>query len=182
MNYTDVLQFWFEALDEKDQFSGGERVDQLIKDRFSAWHAAVVANECASWRETAEGSLAEIIVLDQFSRNLYRGTKAAFAADGQAVALAQVAIARGFDQELTPDKRLFLYLPFMHSESRVVHETALQLFTDLGIESTLQYEVIHKEIIDRFGRYPHRNQQLGRESTAAEITYLESESQSFFAS
>lgn len=182
MEYTTVLKFWFEELTGEEQFGGGEELDRKIAERFSDMHAAAIANELWQWRATPEGSLAEIIILDQFSRNIYRGKGEAFAADAQAVALAQIAVEKGFDQSLSEDKRLFLYMPFMHSESKVIHKTALELFEALGNEESLKYEKIHKEIIDRFGRYPHRNQQLGREHTEEEKAYLEDTSHSFFKS
>lgn len=182
MNYKDILDFWFEELTGKDRFMGGEALDRKIAERFSDVHAAAAAGEYESWREVPEGALAEIIILDQFSRNLFRGKKAAFATDAMALELAQVAIEKGFDQKLDRDKRLFLYMPYMHSESKEVHQEALKLFTALGNEESRKYEIIHKEIIDRFGRYPHRNKQLDRESTPEEIQYLEESEESFFKS
>lgn len=180
MTYKDILTFWFEELTEADWFKNGEQLDPVITERFGQLHQEVMAGEHANWRETAKGALAEVIVLDQFSRNIYRGKGQAFAADNQALVLAQVAIARGFDAELSEDEKLFLYMPFMHSESRIIHERAVELFTQLGDEGALKYEKIHKDIIDRFGRYPHRNEQLGRESTPEEIAYLKENEQDFF--
>lgn len=182
MNYTDVINFWFAETEAKNWFMGGEEFDEVIKERFVDVHEAVRQNECDGWRATPEGSLAEVIVLDQFSRNMFRGSAEAFTYDGQALALAQVAVAKDFHSKLTPVQRQFLYMPYMHSESKHVHETALQLFTELGNEENLTYEKIHKEIVDRFGRYPHRNQQLGRTSTPEEVAYLESEQEAFFNS
>lgn len=182
MTPTTILDFWFTELTTEDRFSGGERVDALISERFAAVHKAVAANECAAWRATPEGSLAEIIVLDQFSRNLYRAQPEAFAFDGHALALAQVAIEKGFVEKVSDEQKLFLYMPFMHSESKVIHATALELFTALGNEASLKYEQLHKDIIDQFGRYPHRNQQLGRESTSEEEVYLADTKLNFFAS
>ena len=118
-------------------------------------------------------------MLDQFSRNLHRGDGRAFANDAMALALAQEAVAAGADQGLTTDERGFLYMPYMHSESRAIHEVAVGLFTDLGLESNLDFELRHKEIIDRFGRYPHRNEVLGRESTPEEIEFLKQPGSSF---
>lgn len=182
MKYEAVLDFWFGELTEDDQFNGGERIDQLITERFSDVHAAAVAGELVSWRENQVGSLAEIIVLDQFSRNIYRGKREAFAADEMALMLAAQAVEKGFDQLLPPDKRLFVYMPYMHSEIPAVHEVAVKLFTDLGDREALKYEKIHKDIIDRFSRYPHRNKQLGRENTTEEDAYLNSTQHGFFSS
>ncbi|EAO7613966.1 DUF924 domain-containing protein, partial [Salmonella enterica] len=131
------------------------------------------------WRKTAEGRLAEIIVLDQFSRNLFRDSPQAFAQDSLALALAQEAISLNLDQQLSPEQRAFLYMPFMHSESKLIHEFALKLFQRLGNPTNLEFEKKHKVIIDRFGRYPHRNQILGRESTDEELTFLTQPDSSF---
>ena len=119
------------------------------------------------------GRCAEIIVLDQFSRNLFRGSARAFAQDGMALALAQEAVAAGADQRMTDDQRYFTYMPYMHAESLVVHEEALRLFTALGHAEALRFEKAHRDVIERFGRYPARNAVLGRESTAEELSYLE---------
>lgn len=182
MQYSDIISFWFEELTPEDWFKGGAALDTLITERFLGPHQSVAANEHWHWRENAHGALAEIIVLDQFSRNLFRGKAEAFAFDGHALALAQVAIVRGFEGSLSADERQFLYMPFMHSESKVVHEQAVTLFTKLGREESLKYELSHKAIIDRFGRYPHRNNQLGRSSTEAELRYLSESSEAFFNS
>lgn len=178
----DVLEFWFEELTSKDWYSGAPKIDEKIKERFSGMHASVAAGEYWKHRVTPDAYLAEVIVLDQFSRNMFRDTPRAFLYDAMALTLAQEAIAKGFDTELKQEERQFIYMPFMHSESRVIHESALVLFESLGNEESLKYEKIHKEIIDRFGRYPHRNEQLGRESTDEEIKYLSNTNESFFNS
>lgn len=176
----DVLEFWFEELEPKDWFSGGEALDQKIKERFDGVHAAVAAGEYWKFRTTPDSFLAEVIVLDQFSRNMFRDTPEAFSYDGQALALAQQAIAAGLDTKLAPEERQFLYMPFMHSESKMIHVDALRLFESLGKEENLKFEKIHKDIIDQFGRYPHRNKVLGRETTPEEIKYLTNNQESFF--
>jgi len=135
--------------------------------------------ELWSWRSNAEGRLAEIIVLDQFSRNLYRDSPRAFAQDALALALAQEAISLKLDQQLSPEQRSFLYMPFMHSESQIIHEFALKLFQRLGNPENLDFEKKHKIIIERFGRYPHRNQILGRQSSAEELEFLTQPNSSF---
>jgi len=176
----DVLQFWFEELSSKDWFAGGEELDRKIKDRFSDMHAKVAAGEFWKYRTDAHSYLAEIIVLDQFSRQMFRGSAQAFAYDHLALTLSQHAIAAGFDQQLEKDARMFLYMPFMHSESKVIHTAAVPLFESLGEPEVLKYEHIHKDIIDQFGRYPHRNETLGRESTTEEKDYLANNQESFF--
>ena len=123
--------------------------------------------------------MAEIIVLDQFSRNIYRDQAQAFAYDSLALALAQEAISLQLDAQLSPEQRSFLYMPFMHSESKLMHEYALKLFQRLGNEINLSFEKKHKIIIDRFGRYPHRNEILGRTSTAEELEFLTQPNSSF---
>ena len=168
----DVIQFWFGELKQDDWFVGSPELDARIKERFGATHAAVAAGETFGWRTTAEGRLAEILVLDQFSRNIYRGSGKAFAFDGIALVLSQEAVARGADQQLEGPRRTFLYMPYMHSESPVVHEEAMRLFTAMGDENVLKYERAHYEVIKRFGRYPRRNAPLGRESTPEELEYI----------
>lgn len=175
----DVLRFWFEESGSNQWFARDEEFDAAIRTRFATLHQAAVAGELWHWRRTAEGRLAEILVLDQFSRNLYRDDPRAFAADGTALALAQEAIDRGMDDALDKSLRRFLYMPFMHSESPAMHEVAMQLFTSIGDENTLKYERLHKKIIDRFGRYPHRNKVLGRNTTAEEEAFLKEPDSAF---
>ena len=167
-----VLSFWFEETSPKQWWAKSDEFDRLIESRFGALHAAAAACELHSWRETPGGRLAEIIVLDQFSRNVHRGNPGAFASDALALALAQTAIAVKADTGLEPARRAFLYMPFMHSESVAIHEVAAALFNAPGLEENHAAELKHKAIIDRFGRYPHRNAILGRQSTLEEIEFL----------
>lgn len=170
--FRKVLTFWFEELTPKQHFTKDEKLDGLIASRFSCLLEKASRAECFGWREEPEGRLAEIIVLDQFSRNIHRDTPRAFAQDPLALALAQEAVSLGIDRELSPLQRSFLYMPYMHSESRLIHEEALSLFNQPGLENNYVFEIRHKEIIDRFGRYPHRNAILGRESTPKELEFL----------
>ena len=179
MNYQDILDFWFDAAHRPQWFAKSDDFDRLIAERFQATHTAACQAELWSWRNTAEGRLAEIIVLDQFSRNLYRNSPRAFAQDALALALAQEAISLKLDQQLSPEQRSFLYMPFMHSESQIIHEFALKLFQRLGNPENLDFEKKHKVIIERFGRYPHRNQILGRQSSAEELEFLTQPNSSF---
>lgn len=174
-----VLDFWFHELQPADWWRKNPDLDNRIRQRFASLHAQVAAGEMAAWRAQPRGALAEVIVLDQFSRNMFRDTEQAFAFDGQAQCLAQVAVARGFDEQLAVAERSFLYMPFMHSESAKVHEQAVQLFASLANPQNLQFELQHKAIIDRFGRYPHRNRVLGRQSTEAERLFLTEPGSSF---
>jgi len=174
-----VLRFWFEELDQQDWWRKDSELDQRIRDRFAPTLEAAARCELFRWRGSARGCLAEVIVLDQFSRNIHRDTAAAFANDPLALALAQEAVARGCDQELPASQRTFLYMPYMHSESALIHDEALRLFAAPGLEQNLDFERRHKAIIDRFGRYPHRNAMLGRESTALELAFLKEPDSSF---
>ena len=176
---AQVLEFWFGELRPQQWWMKDPQLDALIRTRFAGLHQAVMAGECHAWRQTAQGALAEIIVLDQFSRNMYRVTAAAFASDPLALALAQRAIERGQQHELGSAGHAFLLMPFMHSESRLIHQQALQLFTALGDPGKLRAELQHKAIIDRFGRYPHRNAILDRASSAEELAFLQQPGSSF---
>lgn len=175
----DVLRFWFGELTPADWWRKDPALDRRIADRFGPTLDAAARCELVAWRGSARGRLAEVIVLDQFSRNVHRDTAAAFANDALALALAQEAVAHGYDLELSPAERVFLYLPWMHSESPLIHEEALRLYSALGLEPNLDFERRHKAIIDRFGRYPHRNAVLGRASTAEEIEFLAQPGSSF---
>ncbi|CAH6951384.1 conserved hypothetical protein [Vibrio chagasii] len=179
ISYLDVLDFWFDELTPKDWFTGGEHIDALIKERFSDLHQAATQGELFEWRQTAQGRLAEIILLDQFSRNISRNSPAAFSADPMALALAQEAVAGGFDHQLSQQQKSFLYMPYMHSESLLIHEQAVELFSQTGLENNLDFEFKHKVIIERFGRYPHRNDVLGRASTPEEVEFLQQPGSSF---
>ena len=170
--YQEIIEFWFNEIDSSKWFIKDTGFDRLIIDRFSEVHTQAVAGELFPWRTTAPGSLAEIIVLDQFSRNMFRDTPQSFAHDTLALALAQSAIEKGFDTELSEEKRPFFYLPFMHSESLVIHTEAERLYAKLGNPSSAEFEHKHKIIIERFGRYPHRNRILGRASTPEEEVFL----------
>jgi uncharacterized protein (DUF924 family) len=177
--YQDVLDFWFAEIEPPQWWQVDAALDDLIADRFAALHARAVLCELFEWRAEPRGRLAEIIVLDQFSRNLYRGSALAFAADPLALALAQEAVAAKADLALPANERAFLYMPYMHSESRSIHEVAERLFKAAGESASYDFELRHKAIIDRFGRYPHRNALLGRESTAEELEFLSQPGSSF---
>lgn len=174
-----VLDFWFKELESKDWFVASDDVDAVITERFSNLLTQAAAAELFSWRSSAQGRLAEIIVLDQFSRNIYRNTPKAFSQDPLALALAQEAVALGMDESLSDIEKSFLYMPFMHSESKLIHQQAVQLFNQPGLENNHEFELKHKVIIDRFGRYPHRNQILNRASSAEEIEFLSQPGSSF---
>lgn len=177
--HSKVIDFWFNEIEEKQWWLKDEKFDQMVKDRFGELLQQAKAGELFSWRETPLGSLAEVIVLDQFSRNIYRDHPESFANDAMALTLAQFANSRGFDKQLPDNQRVFLYMPYMHSESKSIHEEAVKLFKSMGAEGSLDFEYKHKAIIDKFGRYPHRNQILGRNSTKEELEFLKQPNSSF---
>lgn len=168
----DILAFWFEQTDPASWWKADPAFDARVRERFTDVLDSAARGECFGWRGDARGRLAEIVVLDQFSRNIHRGTPAAFAQDPMALALAQEAVARGCHRELELPMRHFLLLPYMHSESRLIHRDAEALYREFGDASGLDFELRHKAIVDRFGRYPHRNDILGRTSTPQEIEFL----------
>ena len=177
--FHNVRKFWFEEIEPSQWWIKDDEIDQLIRLRFSDHHEKAVRCELFEWRKYPQGRLAEIIVLDQFSRNMFRGTARAFSQDPMALILSQEAISLAIDKLLESQERGFVYLPLMHSESLVIHETAEALYRQFGDQSSLKFELKHKEIIQRFGRYPHRNKILGRESTEEEIEFLKQPGSSF---
>lgn len=177
--FDAVLTFWFDEIDSKSWWKKDSNFDHMVRTRFGALHASATLGELYSWRNEPKGRLAEIIILDQFSRNIYRNDKRSFAYDGMALVLAQEAVASHSDQQLPVQEKSFIYLPYMHSESVAIHEQAVPLFQQPGLEDNLKFEYRHKAIIDEFGRYPHRNEILGRVSTDRELAFLEQPGSSF---
>lgn len=177
--YKDVIKFWFEDINPAKWWIKDSEFDQTIITRFSELHQRAIAGELFHWRRSAEGRLAEIIILDQFSRNMFRDTPRAFFYDNMALVLAQEAIAFGADKELSQLQCSFVYLPFMHSESAIIHQQAVFLYQGNDIQTNLDFELQHQAIIEQFGRYPHRNTILGRESTVEELAFLDTPDSSF---
>lgn len=190
---NDILHYWFGAPETEDSryemrrklwFGKSEATDQEIRDRFlSAYHQAA-AGELDSWQNTPETCLALIILLDQFPRNLFRGTSQAFATDSKALMVAKGAIARQLDQQLLPLHRLFVYLPLEHSENLADQHQCVALMkqaADLSPElaDAHDYAIRHLRVIEQFGRFPHRNAILGRESTPEELEFLKQPGSSF---
>ena len=165
-----VLRFWFEE-HPKDWFVKNADFDAEIRARFHSLHEAAATGTLAHWADEARSCLALVIVLDQFPRNIYRGDARAFASDELARSVARVILERGWDKQMTQAEQLFAYLPFEHSESLEDQNLSCELMKDFDAEQ-LRYATRHREIIERFGRFPHRNDILGRESTAAEIEFL----------
>ena len=179
MQPNPILHFWFTELTPKQHFVKDAALDETIRTRFGATLEAAARCELFAWRATPKGRLAEIIVLDQFSRNVYRDTPRAFAQDALALALAQELVASGQDRSLPVEQLRFVFMPYMHSESALIHDQAVALFSQPGLEDNLRFEHAHKAIIDRFGRYPHRNAIVGRNSTAEELAFLSGPRSSF---
>ncbi len=173
-----ILEFWFKDIPSKQWWIKDLEFDLEIKERFFSIHKQAMQGELAHWRESIQGRLAEIIILDQFSRNMFRDTATAFASDPLALCLSQSAIDTGLDRSLSNSERQFLYMPYMHSESPLIHQTAVNLYQQIP-EHGYEFELKHKVIIDRFGRYPHRNAILDRESTPEEVEFLSQPGSSF---
>lgn len=185
----DILTFWFldptgqTARYRQEWFVKSPAFDQAIRDRFLPLHQQAATGQFAHWSETAQGTLALILVLDQLPRNLFRGDPRAFATDQPALALTQHAIARGFDQALPLIQRWFVYLPLMHSEDLDMQNQSVEVFQqfqhDPETQSSYPYAIKHRDVIQRFGRFPHRNAILGRENTPEEIAFLQQPGSSF---
>jgi len=179
MPYLSVIKFWFEEITPAQWWRKSDEFDAFIRDRFSALHQTAIRCELFEWRCRPLGRLAEIIVLDQFSRNIFRDQAEAFAHDSLALALAQQTIAAGIDQRLTAKQRGFIYMPYMHSESQKIQTQSVQLFGQPGLDAQLSSAQRHRDVIKRFGRFPHRNKILGRASTTEEQAFLNQPGSSF---
>ncbi len=179
MRADDILYFWFTEAGPKGWWQKDKAFDDLIRRRFGALYEAARHGELYGWRAREEGRLAEIIILDQFPRNMFRDSARAFESDAMALTLSQEAVRLGVGRHWNADRRAFLYMPHMHSESLVVHHAALELFASEGLEENHDFEKRHLAIIERFGRYPHRNIALGRVSTPEELEFLKKPGSSF---
>lgn len=177
--HQSVISFWFNEIEPAQWWKVDAGFDRLIRERFGDLHERATRAELFEWRHDPQGRLAEVIVLDQFSRNIFRGERRAFDSDPLALALAQEAVAAQVDLALPEAERVFLYMPYMHSESALIHAVAVDLFREHAPKSNYDFELRHKAIIDRFGRYPHRNAILGRVSTPEESAFLREPGSSF---
>lgn len=177
--HEQILAFWFNEIDPKQWWAVDPAFDELLKARFLPLLNQAAKGELFQWRASPKGRLAEVIVLDQFSRNIFRNTPQAFSQDPMALALSQEAVASGVVDQLEPVERAFLLMPYMHSESPLIHVEAERLFKQWAPEGNYDFELRHKEIVDRFGRYPHRNRILGRVSTPEEEEFLKQPGSSF---
>lgn len=176
---ADVLAFWFDELKPEQRFAKDVAVDAMIRDRFGGLHARLSRQLPDEWSASPQALLAAVIVLDQFSRNLFRDDPRAFANDAVALNLAKLALKRGDEALLGETERQFLYMPFMHSEDVDDQDRCVELMREIGNAEAIDYAEQHKAIIDRFDRFPHRNEVLGRETTAEEAAFLEQPGSSF---
>lgn len=179
MHAQDILDFWFKELTPRQHFAKDPALDATMRQRFERILVSAAQCELFDWRTSPQGRVAEIVLLDQFSRNIFRDTPRAFAQDALALSLAQELVASGQDRSLPLEQRRFVYMPYMHSESALVHTQAVQLFSQPGLEDNLDFELRHQAIITRFGRFPHRNALLGRLSSAEELAFLATPGSSF---
>jgi uncharacterized protein (DUF924 family) len=169
-----VLDYWYTDESKAHWFASTPQIDAQIKQKFETTWQAASRHELDSWCDTADGCLALVIVLDQFPLNMYRGQEISFSTESQARNVARIAIQKGFDKQIAKDKLPFLFLPFMHSESLADQETSLQLFFEAGLDDNIPFAQHHHDIVEHFGRFPHRNAILGRTSTPEEIAYMNS--------
>jgi len=170
----DVLDFWWSAGPEK-WYAGSDEFDAEIRDKFLALYEAAAAGNLDTWMDAPASALALTIVLDQFSRNMFRKNPRAFAADGKALKVAQNSVAQGFDRAYGMPGKQFFLMPFQHSEDMDIQEQSLDLFRTRCDDNGYHYALIHMDVIRRFGRFPHRNTVLGRQSTAQEQAYLDAD-------
>ncbi len=168
-----VLHFWFEELQKEQWFKRDDAVDRAIIDRFSAIYDAVRATDIDALIQSPRRAVAAIIVLDQFSRNMFRNDPRTFESDALALEIADRALAAGLDADLTQQERHFLCMPFMHSEALADQDRAIVLFDAIGKEDGIKYAMLHRDVIVRFGRFPHRNAVLGRQTTPEEQAHLD---------
>ncbi|NHK28690.1 DUF924 family protein [Parvularcula flava] len=177
---NSVLSFWMEELEPKERFKADPKIDDEIEQRFGSLQRAAGKGEHDDWQSSPGGALALIILLDQFSRNLYRGSARAFANDAKALEIARAAVKAGHDLTVTGDQRAFYYMPWMHAEDMDAQDESVHLFrTRLPGTTSVDFAIRHRDIIEAFGRYPHRNEVLGREMTAEEQTYLDEGGETF---
>lgn len=170
----NILDFWYSAEMQGRWFSSKPALDDEIRDKFETLWRKAAAGELEGWKETPDGCLALAIVLDQFPLNMFRGKAKSFSTEQQAVKTAKYAIGKGFDQRLPAERLAFLYMPLMHSENLADQELSVRLFAAAQLESNLRFAQHHRELIRKYGRFPHRNGILGRQSTPGEIEYLAS--------
>lgn len=171
----EILQYWFSESMSKHWFNANEEIDADIRARFEKVWEQARQGELAHWTKSANGSLALVIVFDQLPLNMYRGQAMSFATEAMGIATARQAIENGLDKEIAKDRLMFMYMPFMHSENMQDQDYAVQLFRDAGLDENVKFALHHRSIVERFGRFPHRNEILGRSSSDTEIAYMNSD-------
>lgn len=175
INAQDILNFWYTPPMPEHWFNPTTEIDQTIHDRFAAVWEQAASGELDDWKNSAEGCLALCIILDQFPLNMFRGDPRSFATEQQAVSICKHAVAQGFDKQLSTEQAGFLYMPLMHSENRADQDESVRLFDAAGLDGNARFARHHRAIVEKYGRFPHRNAILGRESSAAELEYLASD-------
>jgi len=181
VTWKEVIDFWFDTEHVPLHFVENHEFDELIRTKFLDTWKAGAEGLLVGWRENIKGRLAEIIVLDQFSRNLWRNDIRTYTQDKMAIALAQEALNHPCYHELSTLEKRYILLPFMHSESLELHDWAYKYFKELGDEEFMYYEMLHREVLERFGRYPYQNEDLGRESTPEEVEYIKEKGGRFYS-
>lgn len=170
-----ILDYWYSDRLKKYWFNSTEDLDKEIKDRYEASWKAAIRGELDDWKESAEGCLALAVIFDQFPLNMFRGEVESFSTEAMAIKVSKLAIDKGFDKEIDKDKIAFLYMPLMHSENMDDQNLAVSLFEKAGLDDNAKFARHHRDIIQQFGRFPHRNEILQRESSQSEVDYLNSE-------
>ncbi|HEA25604.1 MAG TPA: DUF924 domain-containing protein [Ectothiorhodospiraceae bacterium] len=174
MSPETIINFWFAESAKDFWFNSTPELDRQLRDRFIDTWLAAAENKFADWEQSPEGALALAIVLDQFPLNIFRGKPLTFSTEAQARKICRAAIEKGFDKKLTDEQKCFIYMPFMHSEDMADQDSSIKFFDQPGLEESLRFAHHHRDIVQRFGRFPHRNELLGRHSTQDEIDYLAS--------
>lgn len=175
----DILEFWYSERVKPLHFVKNKAFDDEITEKFLSVYEQGVAGELESWKESAEGALALVILFDQFPRNMFRDTPKAFDTDTHALNIALEVIQKGWDKTMLNEHKTYLYMPFMHSEDLDMQNQGIQLFREAGLELNLKFAIAHKDIVEKFGRFPHRNDILGRQSTPEEVEFLKQPGSSF---
>jgi len=174
MNYNEIINYWYSDKISKQWYASTPALDKEIKDKYEKLWLSALKGELDNWQSTASGCLALVILLDQLPLNMFRGEAKSFASEQKSIDVALYAINNGFDKEIDTKKLSFLYIPFMHSENLEHQNLSVKLFTDNNLTNNIRFAKHHRDIIEKFGRFPHRNIILGRDSTNLEIEYLNS--------
>jgi len=170
-----IIEFWYSDKIKSQWFNSSKKLDKEIKDNYESVWTEAIRGEYNDWKESAEGCLALAIILDQFPLNMFRGEVESFSTEAMAIKVSKLAIEKGFDQTLEKDKVAFLYMPLMHSENMDDQNLSVSVFEKAGLAENAKFAKHHRDIVQQFGRFPHRNEILNRESSQAEVDYLNSD-------